>query len=93
MYHGHSYRRWSSFSLPPIESLLKTKAKLFLAHGTEDENSPIGSFNLLVAEMIRHQQTNVITRRYPGLGHFLLSPGQKKPSEDVFDHILKWARE
>jgi dipeptidyl aminopeptidase/acylaminoacyl peptidase len=94
MYNGHAYRRWSSFcSHPPLESLLKTKAKLFLAHGTEDENSSIESFDLLLAEMIRHRKTNVLSRRYPGIGHILLRPGPSKPSEDVFNDILKWARE
>jgi pimeloyl-ACP methyl ester carboxylesterase len=94
MYLGHAYRRWTSFcSHPPIESLLKTKAKLFLANGTEDSSVPIESFDLLVAEMIRHGRANVIMRRYPGSDHGLSHPGAKGPLEDVLDDVLKWAHE
>lgn len=94
MYLGHAYRRWSSFcSHPPVESLLKTKAKLFLANGTEDTSVPIESFDLLVAEMIRHGRTNATMRRYPGSDHGLSHPGAHGPLQDVLDDVLKWARE
>ena len=94
MFQGHAYRRWASFCAhPPIESLLKTRAKLFLAHGTEDSNSPMESFDLLVAEMIRHGRTDAVIHRYAGSDHGLTHPGAKDPLEDAFSDLQKWARE
>lgn len=92
---GHAYKRWASFcSHPPLDALLTTKARLFLAHGTEDASVPIESFDLLVCELIRHSKANVEIHRYPGRDHSLSKPGTPPnagPLGDIFDDILKWA--
>lgn len=92
---GHAYRRWASFcSHPPVDSLLKTNARLFLAHGSEDTSVPIESFDLLVCDLIRSGKPGIEIRRYPGRDHSLSPPGSSMNSEplsDIFDDILKWA--
>lgn len=92
---GHAYRRWASFcSHPPVEALLRTKARLFLAHGSADDSVPIEAFDLLCAELIRAGRTDVDIRRYAGRGHSLAPPGAARggpPLADLFDDILNWA--
>ena len=50
---GHSHLRWSSFlASSPIEAILKTNAKVFIAQGTADTNSLPASADILHAELI-----------------------------------------
>ncbi len=95
LFMGHAYRRWASFcSHPPVEALLRTKARLFLAHGSADDSVPIEAFDLLCAELIRAGRTDVDIRRYAGRGHSLAPPGAARggpPLADLFDDILNWA--
>jgi len=95
LFMGHAYKRWSSFCAhPPVDSLLKTRANLFLAQGSEDTSVPVESFDLLVCDLIRNGKKNVEVRRYPGRDHSLSPPDKPKnapPLQDVFDEILAWA--
>jgi pimeloyl-ACP methyl ester carboxylesterase len=92
---GHAYRRWSSFfRSSPAEALLRTEARLFLAHGTEDESVPIESFDYLVVELLRANKEGVVVRRYPGRDHGLSDsnrPSGRPPMTDVFEEILTWS--
>jgi pimeloyl-ACP methyl ester carboxylesterase len=91
---GHAYRRWSSFFRhPTADALVRGRAKLFLAHGTEDTSVPIESFDLLVVELLRAGRKNVVVRRYPGRGHGLQPPGaaNRPPMSDVFEDVVEWA--
>jgi len=91
---GHAYRRWSDFfNQPAANALLRTKAKLFLAHGTEDQSVPIESFDFLTVELLRAGKDNVAVRRYPGRDHGLSAPnrpGNGPPMKDVFEEIISW---
>lgn len=50
---GHAYRRWSSFmTTSPIEAILKSEAKVFIAQGTKDTNSLPISAEVLYAELL-----------------------------------------
>ncbi len=95
LFMGHAYKRWASFCAhPPVDSLLKTNAKLFLAQGSEDVSVPVESFDLLVCDLIRNGKKNVEVRRYPGRDHSLSpanTPKNSPPLQDVFDDILAWA--
>lgn len=50
---GHSHLRWSSFlKTSPIEAILQTNARVFIAQGTEDTNSLPASADVLYAELV-----------------------------------------
>jgi pimeloyl-ACP methyl ester carboxylesterase len=92
---GHTYKRWASFAThASAESLLRTKARLFLAHGSADRSVPIESFDYLVCELLIHGRENVTIRRYPGRDHSFIKPGDDPSSQsllEVVDEVLKWA--
>lgn len=93
---GHSFNRWSTFAtVAAAENLVKTKAKLFLGHGTEDQSVPIESFDYLVVELLRHGKTDVTTKRYVGCDHSFIKVGEE-PSNDPFQkviaEVLDWAK-
>lgn len=91
---GHAYRRWSSYFLhPPMKSLLNSKAKLYVAHGTEDDSVPIEAFDLLTVELLRTKRAGVTVRRFPGRDHGLGEPDRSlkgPPMEPIFKDILAW---
>lgn len=93
-FQGHAYRRWTEFvSHPPMEGLLKTKAKLFLAHGSADTSVPIESFDLLVMELIRagKREADMRVRRVPGGDHGFGTGDAYGPSlETIFQEVLAW---
>ncbi|MBN2562889.1 MAG: alpha/beta fold hydrolase [Phycisphaerae bacterium] len=95
IFQGHAYRRWASFfQHPPADNLLKTKAKLYVAHGSADESGPIESFDYLVVELIRAGRKDVAIRRFANRDHGFCDvdhPTQGPPMEDVFEEILAWA--
>ncbi len=97
IFMGHAYLRWSSYFLhPALESLLNSKAKLYLAHGTEDESVPIESFDMMAAELLRNRREGIIVRRLPGTGHNLrksTSPRDQPPLQSIFQDVLEWARQ
>ncbi len=93
---GHAFRRWSSFCAnPPADTLKRTRARIFLAHGSADESVPIESFDAMVADLIRAKMPNVTVRRYAGYDHGLRPVGQAqtRPLAGVLEEILKWAAE
>lgn len=91
-FRGHAFRRWSDyFAHPPMEGLLATKARLFVAHGTLDTSVPIESFDLLTMELVRARRTDVVVRRYAGTGHALGEPSANGPGlERAFQDVLAW---
>ena len=96
MFQGHAYRRWSTFCQhPPADNLLRTKAKLYVAHGSEDTSGPIEAFDYLVAELIRHGRRDVTIRRFANRDHGLRDvskPATGPPMQDVFGEIIEWAK-
>jgi pimeloyl-ACP methyl ester carboxylesterase len=92
MYLGHPYRRWSSFmSASILEALLRTKARIYLAHGTADRTVPIAGVDMLRAELAAHGQ-DVSMDRIEGADHGLNKPGENQPGgmRAVFGRILTW---
>jgi pimeloyl-ACP methyl ester carboxylesterase len=94
MFAGHAYRRWASFvAVPPVEYLRKSRCKLFLAHGTEDESVPIESFDFAVSELIRCDRKDVTIRRYASRDHGFALPGadpSKPAMRGVYPDIAAW---
>ena len=50
---GHPYRRWTSFMGSSVrDELIRTNARIFIAHGTDDQQAPVVSFDMLRAELM-----------------------------------------
>jgi len=94
-FYGHAYRRWSTFGLqPPVENLLASRAKLFLAHGSRDRSVPVEAFDYLVVELMRHGRKDVTVRRVPDGDHGFATPDQPDPAEafmGIIDEVVAWA--
>jgi pimeloyl-ACP methyl ester carboxylesterase len=72
---GHAYRRWSSFfRIDPGEELLRSKARVYIAFGTADQNVPPLSEEVMVAKLLAAGR-DVTVRRVPGANHMLAASG------------------
>jgi pimeloyl-ACP methyl ester carboxylesterase len=91
-FRGHAYRRWADYlSHPPMVALLRSKARLFVAHGSDDKAVPIESFDLLSMELVRNRREGITVKRYPGAGHGLAVEGTHGPAlESAFRDALNW---
>ena len=78
---GHPYRRWSSFNgvRQALDELLRTKARLFVAQGTADQNvGPSQRFDVLYATLLEHGR-GVEARRIAGADHGFRIQGAARP--------------
>ena len=83
-FKGHAYRRWSSyFNQPPLGNLLKTRAKILIMHGSEDESVPIESADLCSVELTRAGREHKYLR-LPGADHSMRTPTQKASNSPPF---------
>lgn len=94
---GHPYRRWSSFlTSNRLEDLQKSRARVFMAHGTADQAVPIASADWLFAELTARGR-DVRFERIEGADHGLRKPDEPNdpaiPSglERVLGLLLDWA--
>ncbi|CAM1340050.1 dienelactone hydrolase family protein [Tenacibaculum aestuarii] len=94
---NNSYKRWSSFSEPPIDNLLKISKPLFVTIGTNDQAVALESAYLIPIEFIRNQKNNLTFKVYPGLDHGFgkkLENGKyEKHWDTVFKDFLNWVNE
>lgn len=90
---GNSYKRWSSFSEPSIDNLLKINIPLYVAVGAKDESVPIESSYLIPMEFIRHKKTNLTFKVYPNYDHSFVNILEKGDEAyhwmDVFEEFMK----
>jgi len=89
---GHPYRRWSSFiSSSTLDELLRSRARIYIAHGSHDTKVPVAAFELLCAELARHGRDFVATR-VEGAGHNLGRRDQEGPvgMAEIFSDIVNW---
>ena len=98
----NSYHRWSHFSEPAIDNLLKINKPLFVAVAGKDESVPIESSLLIPIEFIRHKKTNLTFKIYPDYDHSFAIPLQDEDNEDedwiwewmkVFKDFMKWVEQ
>ena len=93
---GHSYKRWTEFSEPSIDNLLKINIPIFVAHGAKDNAVPIESNLLIPIEFIKNKKSNLTYKMYPNLDHgFRTVPkneNEKSESkvQEIFEEFLKW---
>ena len=88
---GHSHLRWSTFlASSPIEAILKSKAKVFVAQGTEDTNSLPASAEVLYAELIARGRDCEYLRIEGGDHAFMLKGDNGKGWTDTNKKAIEW---
>jgi dienelactone hydrolase len=93
-WRGHPYRRWASFlASSPLDGLLRTDARIFLAHGTEDASVPVVSFDVARAELAARGK-NVTVERIDGADHGFSTKAAKGGSRDelvtLLERVVDW---
>ncbi len=54
LFQGHAFKRWSSYmSQPPLDNMLRTRAKILMVQGTADTSTPVESADLAAVELDR----------------------------------------
>jgi pimeloyl-ACP methyl ester carboxylesterase len=91
---SHPYRRWSTFLPSSLTmELLRSKARVYLAHGTDDASTPVTAFDLARAELaVRNRDATA--ERVEGGDHGFRTEAMPKGAVDgfrsVFGHVLEW---
>ena len=93
---GHPYRRWATFGAHDLlPDLLATRARVYLAHGTEDRSVPVVAFDVLRAQLaVRGREATV--ERVEGVDHGFFGPegapqdGRPAGVDLVFGRVLDW---
>ena len=91
---GHPHRRWSSFlATSALDELLRSRARVYLAHGARDSVVPVAAFELVRAELIRHGR-DVTAQRFEDADHSLGTEGgaQTTKIRATLTHIASWFR-
>ena len=93
------YRRWSQFTEPAIDNLLKIDKPLFVAVAGMDESVPIESTLLIPIEFIRHKKDNLNFKIYPEYNHSFAKPPKSEKEEwswewmNVFEDFMEWVED
>ena len=89
---GQPYRLWSSLLKTSLtQECLESDAALYLVHGTADEWSSIGAFDVMRAELAARQRKAVF-ERIEGANHSLSRPNEK-PADGLtaaFGRVMDW---
>ena len=91
---GHPYRLWSTFLPYSLTTeLLRTKARIYLAHGTNDTSTPVTAFDIARAELAVHNR-DVTAERLEGADHGFRTEAMPEGSPDelqaLFGRVLAW---
>ena len=86
---GHPYRRWSTFLKDSvIDELKRSKAKVYLAHGTADQADSVIGFDVMRAELLATGR-DVTAERVEGGDHGYGVNG-KSGIDKVFGNVVEW---
>jgi pimeloyl-ACP methyl ester carboxylesterase len=93
-WRSHPYRRWSTFLPSSLTAeLLRSKARVYLAHGTNDAATPVTALDLARAELAVRNR-DVTGERLEGADHGFRTGSMPKGSPDglraVFGRVLAW---
>jgi hypothetical protein len=92
---GQAYKRWASFATTgAANSLVRTDASTFLAHGSADRSVPIESFDYLVVRLLCADKPDVTVRRFADRDHSFIPVGAEPGHEgffEVLDQVVRWA--
>jgi pimeloyl-ACP methyl ester carboxylesterase len=70
--YGYTYKRWSSFSEPAVQNLVKIDIPIYQVHGTADESTPIEDAYIVPMEFARLKKTNLTFKVFPDCDHSLI---------------------
>lgn len=88
---GHAHLRWSTFlESSPVAAILKSKAKVFIAQGTEDTNSLPASADLLFAELLARGRDCTYERVEGGNHGFMTEDDNGKGWFDTNRKAIDW---
>lgn len=90
---SHPYRRWSTFLKDSVlAELLRSKAQIYLTHGSADEADAVEGFDAMYAELLAHGR-KVTAERLEGAGHGFSIAGPKGDGEGmkkVLTNVVEW---
>jgi dienelactone hydrolase len=89
---GHPYRAWTSFAKSScMEELLGTKARVYIAQGTEDHSVAPVTFDILRAHLLAHGR-DVTADWVIGADHAFFFPAEPKRDGqlELFERIRAW---
>jgi pimeloyl-ACP methyl ester carboxylesterase len=89
---GHPYRRWSSFfRASPVDALLNSRARIYIASGTDDRSVPILSTELAIAKLTLAGR-DLTVRRVADADHSLSveQNGEWKGTETEYYRAREW---
>ena len=93
LFFGHPYRRWSSFlRTSTLEQLLQTRARIYVAQGTEDQAVAWESFEVLRAEL-QARARDATFDTVAGADHSLAiatAGGRSDGWRDVLQRVVVW---
>lgn len=86
---GHPYKRWASFfRIDPADELLRSRARVYIAFGTDDDATPALSEEIAVAKL-KVAQRDLTVRRVPNANHMLMQSA--RPNMTDLDSELRAA--
>lgn len=91
-YNGLTYRFWTSgwLFLSDFESLARSSARIYAAHGTADPNSPIQGFDFMCAGL-KTMSKDLIVERVEGADHGFCTAGSSEPGfRAILSNVLRW---
>ncbi len=89
---GHTYLRWSSFyRLSSLDLFRRTKARIYIASGTSDENVPFWSTQIAVAGLLADGRA-FESRMIPDADHSFRTPGARGSDQTAAEYAkaLDW---
>ena len=87
---GHPFKRWASFyRVSPVDELLKSRARVYLADGTLDRSVSVMSLELMAARLISADH-DVTVRRVANADHALNGPASTTDGE--YRRAMAWFR-
>jgi len=89
---GHTALYWSSrFPFSTMQELSRTKARIFLAHGTADRNVAVANFDVLYAHLLARGR-DVTARRLEGADHGYRYADQPERDgwKEIFEAVRDW---
>ncbi len=93
-WRGHPYRRWSSFlHSSTLSELLRSKARIYVAQGTDDAATSVEAFDVLRAELAAHHR-DVTAERIEGADHGFrtadMPAGSPEGMRALFRRVIAW---